>query len=148
MPAIDELPDIANSLCAINITAIDVYEALISLDISKSACFDNISPKVLQSCAEALCEPIHHLIVEIKTYTEHHNWNSQSKLTSYTINTIAVIQLNSLLEHSLLGRCYILVVTWALVICLICMPSALGLWAYISGKSLVPMLQLLHKQPI
>ena len=31
------------------------------------------------------------------------------------------------------------------MICLICMPSALGLQAYISGKSLVPMLQLLHK---
>ena len=47
----------------------------------------------------------------------------------------------------MLGRCYIIVVTWALMICLICMPSALGpvapgLWAYISGKSLVPMLQL------
>ena len=24
-------------------------------------------------------------------------------------------------------------------------PAALGLWAYISGKSLMPMLQLLHK---
>ena len=35
------------------------------------------------------------------------------------------------------------------MICLICMPSAhgpaaLGLWVFISGKSLVPMLQLLH----
>ena len=28
-------------------------------------------------------------------YTEHHNWNSQSKSTSYTINIIAAIQLNS-----------------------------------------------------
>ena len=42
-------------------------------------------------------------------------------------------------------------VTWALVIRLICMPSALGpaalgLRAYISGKSLAPMLQLLHVQ--
>ena len=43
---------------------------------------------------------------------------------------------------------YILLVTCALMICLICMPStlgpvALGLRAYISGKSVVPMLQLL-----
>ena len=38
---------------------------------------------------------IKHLIVEIKTYTEHHDCNSQSKLTSYTINIIAEIQLNS-----------------------------------------------------
>ena len=41
-------------------------------------------------------------------------------------------------------KCYILLVTCALVIYLICMPSALGLRAYISGKSLVLMLQLLH----
>ena len=44
---------------------------------------------------------------------------------------------------------YILLVTCALVICLICMPSDLGpaaleLRLYISGKSLVSMLQLLH----
>ena len=42
---------------------------------------------------------------------------------------------------------YITVVTWALVVCLIYTPSALGpaalvLWVYISGKPLVPMLQL------
>ena len=47
-----------NSLCAINITVVDVYEALISLDIKKSA---DISPTVLQNCAEALCESLHHL---------------------------------------------------------------------------------------
>ena len=46
-------------------------------------------------------------------------------------------------------KCYILLVTCALVIYLICMPSALGpaalrLRAYISGKSLMPMLQLVH----
>ena len=48
-------------------------------------------------------------------------------------------------------KCYISVVTCALGICPICMPSALGpvalrLWAYISGKSLVPMLQLILVQ--
>ena len=69
---------------------------------------------------------IKHLIVEIKTYTEHHNYNPQSKLTSYTINKIVAIQLKSLLKHSSLRRCYILVVTWALMIFLMCMPS--GLW--------------------
>ena len=38
----------------------------------------------------------------------------------------------------------LLLVTCALVIYLICIPSAVVLWAYISGKSLMPMLQLLH----
>ena len=32
---------------------------------------------------------------ENQKYTEHHNLNSQSKPTSYTINIIAAIQLNS-----------------------------------------------------
>ena len=45
--------------------------------------------------------------------------------------------------------CYIIVITWALVVCLICTPSALGPAAlgprvYISGKPLMPMLQLLN----
>ena len=43
-----------------------------------------------------------------------------------------------------------LVVTWVLVLCQCVatyMPSALGLWhTYLSGKALVPMLQLLHKK--
>ena len=47
-------------------------------------------------------------------------------------------------------KCYIIVVTQALVVCLICPPSALGpaalgLRVYISGRPLVPVLQLLHK---
>ena len=46
-------------------------------------------------------------------------------------------------------KCYIIVVTQALVACLICPPSALGpaalgLRVYISGRPLVPVLQLLH----
>ena len=43
---------------------------------------------------------------------------------------------------------YVTVVTWARVLCLICMPKARGpqargLRAYISGKARVPMLQLI-----
>ena len=38
---------------------------------------------------------------------------------------------------------YVIVVTWARGICLICMPEARGLRAYISGKSRAPMLQVL-----
>ena len=46
-----------------------VYEALIFLDINKSAGFDDISPKVLHSCTEALCEPHHHLFTLSLRYT-------------------------------------------------------------------------------
>ena len=70
--------------------------------------------------------------MEIKTCTDH-NWNSQSNLTSYTININAAIQLLAW-AHSL-KKCYILIVAWAQVICLIC-TYALRPWTC--------MLQLLH----
>ena len=38
---------------------------------------------------------------------------------------------------------YVIVVTWARGICLICMPEAQGLRAYISGKSRVHILQVI-----
>ena len=38
---------------------------------------------------------------------------------------------------------YLIFVTWARVICLICIPKARGPQAYVLGKSRVPMLQLL-----
>ena len=75
---------------------------------------------------------------------ESHNHNEYPLL--YKEAEISTSSLGKFLECR---KCYILLVTCALVIYLICMPSALGpavlgLLAYISGKSLVPMLQLLH----
>jgi len=55
------LPPIHDSLNSFNITIEDVYKALVSLDVEKSPGMDKISPRVLQSCAEALSEPLHHL---------------------------------------------------------------------------------------
>ena len=60
-PNTDELPFIHNSLSFINVTVADVYEALISLDVEKSPGLDQISPRVFQSYAGALCVPLHHL---------------------------------------------------------------------------------------
>ena len=60
-PDINDLPSIQDSLNSITITVADVYEALISLDVEKSPGADKISPRILCSCAEALCEPLHHL---------------------------------------------------------------------------------------
>ena len=75
---------------------------------------------------------------------ESHNHNEYPLL--YKEAEISTSSLGKFLECR---KCYILLVTCALVIYLMCMPSALGpvalgLRAYISGKSLVPMLQLLH----
>ena len=61
LPNIEDLPTMHDSLHSITITIPEVYEALISLDVEKSAGIDNISPRVLQSCATAICEPLHHL---------------------------------------------------------------------------------------
>ena len=68
---------------------------------------------------------------------ESHNHNEYPLL--YKEAEISTSSLGKFLECR---KCYILLVTCALVIYLICMP--LGLRAYISGKSLVLMLQLLH----
>ena len=79
---------------------------------------------------------------------ESHNHNEYPLL--YKEAEISTSSLGKFLDCR---KCYILLVTCALVIYLICMlsalgPAALGLWAYISGKSLVPMLQLLLMQLI
>ena len=58
---ITDLPSLHDSLHSITISVQDVYEALISLGFKKTAGIDNISPRVLQSCAPALCESFHHL---------------------------------------------------------------------------------------
>ena len=39
----------------------EVYRALLSLDASKSAGIDTISPSVLKHCATPLTQPLHHL---------------------------------------------------------------------------------------
>ena len=49
-----------NSLSCITILS-EVYQTLVCLDTNKAFGFDNISLKVLQICASALCEPLYHL---------------------------------------------------------------------------------------
>ena len=46
-------------------------------------------------------------------------------------------------DHNSTVVLHFLVVTWARVVCLMCVSTAFALWAYISGKSQVPVLQLL-----
>jgi len=68
VPNVDKLPDISGSLQVIYITTSDVYEVLVSLDIDKSLGKDEISPRVLQSCAESLCVPLHYLFTIYTVY--------------------------------------------------------------------------------
>ena len=46
----------------------EVLQALINMDPSKASGLDDIGPRILVSCASALCKPLHHLfnnIIEI-----------------------------------------------------------------------------------
>lgn len=45
----------------VEISLADVFRALCELDHSKAMVTDGIGPKILKSCANALCEPLHYL---------------------------------------------------------------------------------------
>lgn len=68
LPNIDDLPSVHDSLSSIAISIADVFKVLISLDAEKSPSIDNISPRVLQNCAKALAEPLHHLFSQSLCY--------------------------------------------------------------------------------
>ena len=50
------------SLSTVNITPLDVFQALSSLDPSKASGIDSISPAPLKNCAGSLTTPIHYLL--------------------------------------------------------------------------------------
>ena len=68
LPNIDDLPSVYDSLSSIAISIADVFKVLISLDAEKSPGIDNISSRVLQNCARALAEPLHHLFSQSLCY--------------------------------------------------------------------------------
>ena len=59
--ALTDLPFPATSLCSISITMEDTFAVLATLDPSKAMGGDGIPPIVLQQCAAAFVEPVHHL---------------------------------------------------------------------------------------
>ena len=50
------------SLSTVNITPLDVFQALSSLDPSKASSNDSISPALLKNCAGSLTIPVHYLL--------------------------------------------------------------------------------------
>ncbi len=60
LPPMGELPS-PKHLCSNIVFSEDVFKALTSLDPSKAKGCDNIGPKVLKYCAQALYQPISHL---------------------------------------------------------------------------------------
>lgn len=61
LPPIEVLTTPANSLSDIAITEEEVYTALVSLDPTKAMGLDEISPRILRSCALPLTPVLHHL---------------------------------------------------------------------------------------
>ena len=53
-------PLYTSTLSDIGISELDVYEALSTLDTSKAMGIDGIGPKILEQCALALYNPLHH----------------------------------------------------------------------------------------
>jgi len=58
------MSDMHFSLSTISISIEEVHEVLVSLDVLKSPGIDQISPRILQNYADALCEPLHHLFIQ------------------------------------------------------------------------------------
>ena len=91
VPKIDDLPAIHNSLQSITITVADVYQALISLDVNRSAGIGNISPRVLQSCAVALSEPLYHLLLNHSTTLLYQPVGKSTKSCPYSRWAILIV---------------------------------------------------------
>ena len=74
---LDNLQPPSNFISQIEITIPDIFDALCSLDCTKSFDCDNIHPRILKFCAESLLKPIHHifqLIVYLSTSTLPREW--------------------------------------------------------------------------
>lgn len=63
IPPLNQLPTPTTVLSEVGLSELDVFEALLSLEVSKSAGIDGISPRILKKCAPALYKPIHHLFM-------------------------------------------------------------------------------------
>lgn len=61
LPPVFDIPTPPVTISDIDITEGKVFHALMSLDPSKSAGYDQISPKLSKHCAPALCSVLHHL---------------------------------------------------------------------------------------
>ena len=94
----------SRTLSSIEVSPSDVYQALGSLDPSKSTGIDGIGPRVLKFCSAALVEPVHHLFsVSLSTGSLPEEWRthiitpvftsgSKSDITNYRpISLLCVI---------------------------------------------------------
>ena len=86
IPPVLDIPTLTITCSDIDITVEEVFHALISLDPSKSAGYDQISPKLSKHCAPAVLHHLFHLRLD-QTYIPsdwrmHLNLN-KSQVTNY-----------------------------------------------------------------
>ena len=75
LPPVSELAKPQTSIREIQFSELDVYDALSSLDVSKAAGCNGISPKLLKHCALPLYQPLYHLF-SLSLYQHYvpHEW--------------------------------------------------------------------------
>ena len=79
LPRMSTLPLPSSCICSLTITDTEVYEAISSLDPTKSSGCDGIGPKLLKHCALALYVPLHHLFsVSLSKHSIPNEWKCHS----------------------------------------------------------------------
>ena len=74
---LDNLQPPSNFISQIEIITPDIFDALCSLDCTKSFGCDNIHPRILRFCAESLLEPINHIFqLCLSTSTLPQEWKT------------------------------------------------------------------------
>ena len=67
-PSIDDLPDLSNTINSVEVTEMEVYEVLSSLDPNNASGIDDILPRILRSCADVLYRPLYNLFTTLLRY--------------------------------------------------------------------------------
>ena len=75
LPSINVLPDLLYTINSVEFTKMEVYDNLISFNSKQSISINDISPKILYSCAEVLFRPFHHLFtISLRYGFIHTGW--------------------------------------------------------------------------
>ena len=79
LPNMSSLPLPSSCICSLTFSDTEVFEAISSLDPTKSSGCDGIGPKLLKHCALALYEPLHHLFsVSLSKHSIPYEWKCHS----------------------------------------------------------------------
>ena len=79
LPDMSTLSLPSSCICSLTISDTEVFEAISSLDPTKSSGCDGVGPKLLKHCASALYVPLHHLFsVSLSKHSIPYEWKCHS----------------------------------------------------------------------